>query len=91
LFEFFERAPPFVRKPLSDTLAELKAANGGVTLGTLSTANLHARSFLAICWQPLCRIPLGRVFREISTSFITYHRLGAGARSVAAGATSRPP
>ena len=78
IFEYFERAPPFARKPLSDTLADLAAATCSA-LTTLSTAELHARSFVAICWQPICRIPLGRVFREVSASFITYHHLCAGA------------
>jgi hypothetical protein len=78
LFEFFERAPPFARKPLSDALTDL-AAGGFPALGTLSSADLHARSFIAVCWQPISRIPLGRAFREISASFITYHRLATGA------------
>ena len=80
VFEYFERAPPFARKPLSDALADLAGGgSGGAELGTLSSADLHARSFVSVCWQPISRIPLGRAFRELTASFVTYHSLAPGA------------
>ena len=83
LIEYNERAPPFARKPLADTLTDLAAAGSCPALSTLSSSKLHARSFVAVCWQPICRIPLGRKFREVSASFVTYHHLCASAADAA--------
>lgn len=74
LLELNERAPPFARKPLSEALAELSSA-ACPDLGALSTASLNESSFISIFWQPVSRIPLGPLLRDIAASFVTYHLL----------------
>ncbi|CAI5474242.1 unnamed protein product [Closterium sp. Yama58-4] len=75
LLEFYERAPPHVRLPLFSKVEELEREFP--CLRHLSSIDLHPRSWMAIAWYPLYKIPAGPSVRDLGASFLTFHSLSS--------------
>ncbi|CAI5473233.1 unnamed protein product [Closterium sp. Yama58-4] len=75
LLEFFERAPPHVRLPLFSKVEELEGELP--CLRHLRSIDLHPRSWMAIAWYPLYKIPAGPSVRDLGASFLTFHSLSS--------------
>ncbi|GAQ86344.1 hypothetical protein KFL_002830210 [Klebsormidium nitens] len=73
LFEYAENAPPFLRVPLADKVAEL--AKKSPCLMSMSSQDLHPSSWVSIAWYPIYRIPMGKTLRDLGACFLTYHSL----------------
>ena len=73
LFQYFERASPYSRAPISDTLERLCVEEP--TLATLRSDDVHPASWISVAWYPIYRVPVGRSLRDLSACFLTYHAL----------------
>ena len=73
LFQYFERASPYSRAPISDTLERLCVEEP--TLATLRSDDIHPASWISVAWYPIYRVPVGRSLRDLSACFLTYHAL----------------
>jgi hypothetical protein len=73
LFQYFERASPYSRAPISDTLERL--CEEEPTLATLRSDDVHPASWISVAWYPIYRVPVGRSLRDLSACFLTYHAL----------------
>uniref|UniRef100_A0A803QJJ9 Uncharacterized protein n=1 Tax=Cannabis sativa TaxID=3483 RepID=A0A803QJJ9_CANSA len=81
LFEYFESEQPQKRQPLYEKINELIRGDGPVqyqgygdptTLKSVKLNDLHPRSWYAVAWYPIYRIPEG----NLRASFLTFHSLG---------------
>ncbi|CAI7779698.1 unnamed protein product [Closterium sp. NIES-54] len=75
LLEFFEMAPPHVRLPLFAKVEELEGEFP--CLRHLRSIDLHPRSWMAIAWYPVYKIPAGPSVRDLGASFLTFHSLSS--------------
>ncbi|XP_062112785.1 uncharacterized protein LOC133823944 isoform X2 [Humulus lupulus] len=81
LFEYFESEQPQKRRPLYEKIDELIRGDGPVQyqgygdptiLNSVKLNDLHPRSWYAVAWYPIYRIPEG----NLRSSFLTFHSLG---------------
>ncbi|KAK7269011.1 hypothetical protein RIF29_21726 [Crotalaria pallida] len=70
-FQYTETAPPHLRVPLSEKIAELAKIHPA--LMTLKSVNLSPASWMAVAWYPIYAIPS----YPNDTCFLTYHSLSS--------------
>lgn len=73
VFEYFEKAAPYGRVPLTDKITELGKVFPGIK--SLRSIDLHPASWFSVAWYPVYRIPTGPTLRDLAASFLTYHSL----------------
>ncbi|KAK1388214.1 hypothetical protein POM88_016392 [Heracleum sosnowskyi] len=73
-FEFNEKASPYNRPPLFDTIEKLSKSNPD--LQTLTSLDLAPTSWMCVAWYPICQIPyIGIPIKDFDAAFLTYHSL----------------
>ncbi|KAI4339315.1 hypothetical protein MLD38_024272 [Melastoma candidum] len=71
--QYNEILNPYARLPLTEKIKELAQKYQGLT--TLYSTELTPHSWVSIAWYPILQIPVMRNQKELSASFLTYHRL----------------
>ncbi|XP_048330177.2 uncharacterized protein LOC107419732 isoform X2 [Ziziphus jujuba] len=81
IFEYFESEQPQLRRPLFEKIKELVRGEGPsdsnvygdpINLDYTKLNDLHPRSWYAVAWYPIYRIPEG----NLRAAFLTYHSFG---------------
>ncbi|KAL5545317.1 hypothetical protein UlMin_009101 [Ulmus minor] len=81
LLEYFETDQPQQRRPLYEKIKELVRGDGPsqhkvygdhTILDSIKLNDLHPRSWYAVAWYPIYRIPEG----NLRAAFLTFHSLG---------------
>ncbi|CAL5208871.1 unnamed protein product [Lathyrus oleraceus] len=73
VYKYFEHVLPFARLPLTDQVSTL--AKEDPCIKNLKSSELSSRSWFSVAWYPIYRIPLGPTMKNLSASFLTYHKL----------------
>lgn len=75
-FEFFEKASPYTRASLSDTIRGIMEEQP--ELAKLTSDDLAPSSWMSVAWYPIYRIPQGTMLHDVQGCFLTYHALYVG-------------
>ena len=76
IFEFFEKASPYTRASLSDTIRGIMEEQP--ELAELTSDDLAPSSWMSVAWYPIYRIPQGTMLHDVQGCFLTYHALYVG-------------
>jgi hypothetical protein len=76
IFEFFEKASPYTRAALSETMEGILSERP--ELGTMTSEDLAPSSWMSVAWYPIYRIPQGTMLHDVQGCFLTYHALYVG-------------
>ncbi|KAK3189183.1 hypothetical protein Dsin_028744 [Dipteronia sinensis] len=71
--QFNEPTSPYSRIPFSEKVYEL--AKSYPALLTLKSTDVSADSWMSVAWYPIYQIPQVTNVKELSASFLTYHKL----------------
>ncbi|XP_009591010.1 uncharacterized protein LOC107780077 [Nicotiana tabacum] len=74
-FQYSETCTPYWRIPFADKIFELSQNYPG--LATLKSTDLSAASWMAVVWYPIYHVPMKRIVKNVSASFLTYHTLSS--------------
>ncbi|KAL8216812.1 hypothetical protein R6Q57_023649 [Mikania cordata] len=80
IFEYFERALPYHRAPVTDKISDL--ASKFPELKTYRSCDLTQSSWVSIAWYPIYRIPVGPSLQNLDASFLTFHSLSTQIKSM---------
>ncbi|GKA28630.1 protein hunchback [Tanacetum coccineum] len=80
-FEFMDRGLPFLRKPVSEKIAELSSKFPELT--NYRSCDLSPSSWICIAWYPIYRVPMGPTLRQVETAFLSIHPLSTQRESMA--------
>ncbi|WOL10748.1 hypothetical protein Cni_G19507 [Canna indica] len=73
--EFFENSSPYARTPLFNKIHEL--AEIYPSLVDFKSTELSPASWMSVAWYPIYHIPTKRNVKELSASFLTFHKLSS--------------
>ncbi|XP_010554431.1 PREDICTED: uncharacterized protein LOC104824154 [Tarenaya hassleriana] len=73
IFEYLERALPYIREPFADKVSDL--ASQFPELNSLRSCDLLPSSWFSVAWYPIYRIPTGPTLKDLDACFLTYHSL----------------
>jgi len=76
IFEFFEKASPYTRASLSDTIRAIMEEQP--ELAEMTSDDLAPSSWMSVAWYPIYRIPQGTMLHDVQGCFLTYHALYVG-------------
>lgn len=76
IFEFFEKASPYTRASLSDTIRGIMEEQP--ELAEMTSDDLAPSSWMSVAWYPIYRIPQGTMLHDVQGCFLTYHALYVG-------------
>lgn len=76
IFEFFEKASPYTRASLSDTIRGIMEEQP--ELVEMTSDDLAPSSWMSVAWYPIYRIPQGTMLHDVQGCFLTYHALYVG-------------
>nr|XP_043606874.1 uncharacterized protein LOC122578890 [Erigeron canadensis] len=74
-FQYFDRSTPYGRVPLVDKVYALSKRYPG--LMSLRNVDLSPATWMAVAWYPIYHIPMGKMMKDLSTCFLTYHTLSS--------------
>jgi hypothetical protein len=75
-YEFFEKASPYSRAALRETIGTILDENE--ELRSLTSDDLAPNSWMSVAWYPIYRIPQGTMLHDVQGCFLTYHALYVG-------------